>query len=855
MPLPIDAVLPDLLAALDRANRAVLEAPPGAGKTTRVPLALLGAGWRGDGRIVVLEPRRLAARAAAARMAHTLEERVGETVGYRVRMESRVGPRTRVEVVTEGILTRWLQHDPGIEGVACVVFDEFHERSLQADTGLAFVLDAQTALRPDLRVLLMSATLDAARIGAWLGDGAPGGGTPAPVVRSEGRMFPVETRYLDAADLPPAGTRPIDRLALLVPSAVRAALAGTDGDVLAFLPGIGEIRRVAERLAGAQTAGAHTAGALPPGVRVHVLHGDLPLDAQDEAIRPAPPGERKVVLATSIAETSLTIEGVRAVVDGGFARVPRYSPRTGMTTLATVAVSRAAADQRRGRAGRLAPGVCFRLWTAADSERLAPALAPEILDADLAGLALELAAWGARDAAALRWLDAPPPAALATARALLERLGALARDGTITPHGRALAALGLHPRLGHLVVRGREAGHGPTACALAALLSERDVFRRGEGPPSPDLRLRLEALARGGHGADPNALRHLRDATRHLERRAGIALGGLRPGPIEPDAAGLLTAFAYPDRLAQRSAGARVRLASGQHADLTDAALVREDGFLAVAHLEGPAHAPRVALAAPISREDVERHFADRITTVVAVEWSARAERVVARKQKRLDALVLADAPLANPSPDAVADALVGAIRARGIGALPWTDAARTTQQRLAFARRLAPDVWPDVSDDVFLETLEDWLRPHVTGFWTLADLARLDLAALLLGRLDWSQRAALDRLAPTHIGVPSGSRIAVDYADPAAPALAVRLQEVFGLLDTPRVGDGRVPVTLHLLSPAHRPVQVTQDLRGFWATGYFDVRKDLRGRYPRHPWPEDPLAAEPTRRAKPRGT
>ncbi len=827
--LPIDSVLPDVRAALRAQPRLVLEAPPGAGKTTRVPLALLEEPWLDGQKIVVLEPRRLAARAAAHRMAQTLGEGVGETVGYRVRMESKVGRRTRIEVVTEGILTRLLQSDPALEGVGAVLFDEFHERSLQADVGLALALDAQGALRPDLRVVLMSATLDAARVAAWLG---------AAVVRSEGRLFPVETHYLAPGGAYPPPRPPRKRLEALVPAAVRQALQAQAGDVLVFLPGVAEIRAVASRLE----------GTLEAGVAVHPLYGDLPFAAQDAALAPAAPGQRKVVLATSIAETSLTIEGVRAVVDGGFARVPRFSARTGLTALATVPVSHAAADQRRGRAGR--QGLCYRLWTRADDERLPPAERPEILEADLAGLALELALWGVREAGALRWLDAPPAAALQQARDLLRLLGALDGSGHVTDEGREMAALGLHPRLAHLLLRGRELGVGATACALAALLSERDVLRRADAPPPPDLRLRLEALAgqRSGSGAarfDASALQRVRQAARHLARKLGVA-----DAPIQPEWAGRLAALAYPERIAQRETAQRYRLATGQRVALDGHSPLANAPFLAVAHLSGSGLHPHVALAAPLDEASLRADHGAGIAWAERVAWDAASERVVAERAEELGALVLAESTLPDPDAGDVVDALAEGLRQAGLHRLPWTKAARQLQARLAFLHHHQPDAWPDVRDDALAADLS-WLRPHLYGMRRLENVSRLDVAGLLLARLDWPQRQALDRRAPSHLEVPSGSRIALDYADPEAPVLAVRLQEVFGLTETPRV-DG-VAVVLHLLSPAQRPVQVTRDLASFWREGYFDVRKDLRGRYPKHYWPDDPLVAEPTRRTRPR--
>lgn len=835
--LPIRAALPELLRTLGSHPCAVLQAPPGAGKTTLVPLALLKADWMPlGGRVLVLEPRRLAARAAATRMAQLLGEPVGQTVGYRMRLESKVSAKTRIEVVTEVILTRQLQDDPALEGVAAVLFDEFHERSLQADLGLALALDAQAVLRPDLRLLVMSATLDADRLGTWL---------QAPVVRSEGRTYPVETRYLTPQRDASASRRPHERLQDLAPVIIREALAEhPTGDVLVFLPGLADQRRVAE----------HLASTLASTIDLHVLHGELPLERQDAALRPAPAGRRKVVLATSIAETSLTIEGVTMVVDSGYARVPRFEPRTGLTTLGTEPVSQAAADQRRGRAGRLGPGTCYRLWTAADQPQLPAYLAPEILTADLSPLALELALWGAYDATTLRWLDAPPTAALAQARDLLVRLDALTPDGRPTPHGRLLAGLGLAPRLAHLVVRGKESGHGATACALAALLTERDLLRPADssfGPP--DLRLRLEALETGraplpGLVPDHGTLHRVREAAAVLRRRAGVAATAL-----EPDAAGLLTALAYPDRLAQRETPERVRLVSGQRAVLPAEYFSASDAFFAVASLDGPPTQPRAGLAAPVDRTELEKQFSYLITNSEEVRWDADAGRVVARRTQRLGALLLSETPLAQPNPEVVAAAVLAGLRAAGVARLPWPEAATQLRERLAFLHHLLPDEWPDVSDAALQAQLDDWLRPSLMGVRTAADLNRLDFSEALLNWLPngWAQRQALDRLAPTHLEVPTGSRIRLDYQEPAAPVLAVRLQEVFGLLDTPTVGGGRVPLTLHLLSPSYRPAQVTRDLRSFWTSSYFEVRKELRGRYPKHYWPENPLEAQAIRGTK----
>ncbi|MGE5232206.1 MAG: ATP-dependent helicase HrpB [Deltaproteobacteria bacterium] len=820
-PLPIESVLPAVREALRR-GPAVLLAPPGSGKTTRVPLALLGEPWLGGGRIVMLEPRRLAARAAAGWMAHLLGEAVGRTVGYRIRRDTRVGPGTRIEVVTEGVLARLLSADPALDGVGLVIFDEFHERSLHGDLGLALTLHSRSLLRPDLRVLVMSATLDGAPVARLLGG--------APVISAEGRAFPVETRH--------APPRRDARMEAAAAGAVRDALAQEAGDVLVFLPGAAEIRRTAERL---------EEPPLEPGVRVHALYGDLAPEAQEAAIAPAAPGERKVVLATSIAETSLTIEGVRVVIDAGFSRVPRFSPRTGMTRLETVRVSRAAAEQRRGRAGRTGPGVCRRLWAEAATAELRPFDTPEILEADLAPLALELADAGVSDPGELAWLDPPPAAALAQARELLVELGALDTTGRVTPHGRAMAALALHPRLAHMLLRGAALGSGGLACDLAALLSERDVLRGANEPA--DITLRVEALRCGDPRAGAGALRRARAEARILRRRLGIE--GDRENP-QSLAVGLLLALAYPDRVGQRRPGApgRFLLRNGLGAYVAPDDPMGLEDFLAAAELDGRPRESRIFLAAPLARADLERALGEQIVAEEAVEWDDAADGVVARRRERLGAIVLVDAPLRDPAPAAVRAAVLGRLARDGAAALPWTDAALGLRRRLRFLHRIDPR-WPDLSDEALTASLGEWLGPALAGVRRRADLERIDLAGLLLARLPREQRGALDKLAPTHVTVPSGSRIPIDYADPETPALAVRLQEVFGLAETPRAGG--VPLTLHLLSPARRPVQVTRDLASFWRSAYFDVRRDLKGRYPKHYWPDDPLQAEPTRRARPR--
>jgi ATP-dependent helicase HrpB len=807
--LPVDEALPRLKAALEGRNAAVLVAPPGAGKTTRVPLALLDAPWLGGRKIVMQEPRRLAARAAARRMAASLGEQVGETVGYRVRLDTRVGPRTRIEVVTDGLFLRMLQDDPSLETVGCVIFDELHERGLETDLSFALVREAQTALREDLRVIAMSATLDPGPVADRLGG--------APLIESAGRMFPVETRYLDRES---AG-----RLDDATAAAIRAALKEQSGSALVFLPGVGEIRRVQERLQG---VGAD--------IDIAPLYGDLSPTDQDRAIGPSPPGRRKVVLSTSIAETSLTIEGVRIVIDSGQMRLPRFSPRSGMTRLETVKVSQASADQRRGRAGRLEPGVCYRLWTEEAQRGLLPFTAPEILDADLAPLALELAAWGVNDAATLPWLTPPPAAALATARALLLDLGAIDDRGTITPHGRAMSRIGQHPRLAHLVLKGRELGQGRVAGLLAAILGERDFLRLPPGQRDVDLRHRVDIALSG------KAPRPILEMARRLSKGTDS----------DSSATGALLALAYPDRIGRRRAGTsgRYLLSAGQGASLPEGDPMGNEEFVVVADLDGTAQNARIFLAAPITAGEIEDLYASRIVDEDVLSWSAREGVVLARRRRRLGALLLEDKPLARPDPDALKAAMLDGVRQMGLTALPWSSDLQAWRQRVGFMRAI-DDSWPDLSDAALLTSLGEWLGPFLDGATRREHLQRVDLGAALRTRVPWEQARRLDSLVPTHIEVPSGSRIPLDYANPTEPTLSVRLQEMFGLTETPRIPGGRVPVTIHLLSPARRPVQVTRDLASFWKNGYRDVKSELKGRYPRHYWPDDPLVAEPTARVK----
>jgi ATP-dependent helicase HrpB len=805
--LPIDAALPDLRAALAARGMAVLQAPPGAGKTTRVPLDILAAGLV-QGRIVMLEPRRLAARAAAERMAETLGEAVGQTVGYRIRGEAKVSRDTRIEVVTEGILTRMIQSDPELSGVGCLIFDEFHERSLNADLGLALALEIRGALRDDLMLVVMSATLDAAPVARLMGD--------APMVTSEGRAFPVETRWLPRP--PDASLRFEAALAGLV---AQAAEETAEGGILVFLPGEGEIRR----------AEAQLGPRLGPGFSIRPLFGAMDFAAQRAALAPAP--GRKVVLATSIAETSLTLPDIRVVVDGGRARRARFDAASGMSRLVTERVTRAEAEQRRGRAGRVAAGVCYRMWTKGEEGGLAAFPPAEIEAADLTGLALELALWGGSD---LPFLTPPHPGVLAEARSLLADLGALDGQGRITDHGRRLAALPLHPRLGHML-----AVAGPKAATLAALLAERDPLR-GAGP---DLSLRLKAIDRPGPEAHRPTIDRIRDEAKRLARAL--------PQGQHPDlSTAQMAALAYPDRIGLRRKGDAPRwvLSGGKGAAMAQGTGLSGARLIVATDLDGDPREAQVRQALAITEGEVRDILADGIRWVDLCEWSRREGRVLARRQERLGALVLDDRIWTDAPAEAIARAALDGIRQIG---LPFTPAARRLRARIELARAGGTD-WPDCSDEGLIASLADWLLPHLGKARTESDLRALDIHDALKARLDWDQTATLDRLTPSHFETPLGRRIPIDY-DGEAPSIEVRLQEMFGVTTHPTVGKARLPLRITLLSPGQRPVQVTMDLPRFWATSYADVRKDMRGQYPRHPWPEDPTEAEPTLRAKPRGT
>lgn len=826
-PLPIDAVLGDLAAALRAGPNAVLVAPPGAGKTTRVPLALLDEPWTKGGKLIVLEPRRLAARGAANRMAQTLGERVGETVGLRVRLGSKIGPRTRIEVVTEGVFARMILDDPALEGVAAVLFDEFHERSLDADFGLALALDAQGGLREDLRILVMSATLDGARVARLLGD--------APVIESEGRAFPVETRYL--------GREPLKRIEDQVTDAVLLALNEQPGSQLVFLPGQGEIRRVEERL---------RERIRDASVEIAPLYGALDQAEQDRAVLPAPPGRRKIVLATAIAETSLTIEGVRVVIDSGLARVPVYEPDLGVTRLETRRASRAASDQRRGRAGRTEPGICYRLWEEAGNGALEAFARPEIISADLAPLLLDCAAWGVSDPTTLAFLDPPPAPALKEARSLLNSIGALDADGRITPEGRTLQTLPLPPRLARMVVVAARYGQAAEAAMLAAILVE-----RGLGGDAPDLVERLERFARerGGRAAD---MRRLAEGwARAAQQAAGPQSGG------ETLAPGLLLGFAYPDRIAKaRNPGSgQYLLANGRGATIEPAQRLAREGHIVVAEMTGAAQQSRILSAAPIAEGAIAwlvsnglSSFAIEERSETSFDRAARALRV--RAIRRYGALSLSERPLPAEASAANADILARGIAGLGIGLLPWTKAQRQLRERVDFLRRAELEQgWPDLSDEGLATASDLWLAQHVVGRASLEAIQPGDLDAALSALLPWEMKRRLDTEAPTHFTAPTGSSLAVDYAAEAGPTISVRVQELFGLSKHPALAGGRVPLVLELLSPGHKPVQITRDLPGFWRGSWAAVKSEMKGRYPRHPWPDDPAAAPPTTRAKPRGT
>ena len=828
---PISVLLPQILTTLGSGTRLVLEAPPGAGKTTQVPLALLDAPWLEGRKIIMLEPRRVAARSAAQFMARQLGEGVGETVGYRIRFENRISARTRIEVVTEGILTRMLQDDPLLDGVGALLFDEFHERHLAADLGLALALDVQSQLREDLRIVVMSATLDGERLAQFL---------DAPRLSSEGRSFPVTVAHFPA--------RRDEALEPQARRAVEQALAEHPGDVLVFLPGQREIARVQTAL---QTV-------LDPAVQVLPLHGELPVDQQSQVLQPDPGGRRRVVLATNVAESSVTLPGVRVVIDAGLAREPRYDPNSGFARLDVVNIAQASADQRAGRAGRVAEGWAWRLWP--QSQRLEAQRRPEIAQVELASLALELAAWGSDD---LRFVDTPPAGALAAARELLQRLGALSDSGTLTPLGRRMLTLGTHPRLAAMLMAAGKGVEQALACDLAALVEARDPLRQG----GDALAARWRALAafrqgRAPHDANRSGLATIDAASRQWRRR--LRCDAAPPSSVEAHQLGDLLAHAFPDRIAARHPTDPLRylLANGRSARLFDPSDLRGEPWLVAVELRYEARDALLLRAAPVDENRLRRDFPERFTQDDVVRWDGEKRALVARRETRFDRIVLDSRSAGRVDPAHAAKALTDAVAELGLDALPWTEGLRQWQARALAVRAWMPELdLPDTSDAALMATLPMWLTPAFNGKTRLDALDESTLGEALKSPLPWAQRQLVDRHAPVRIAVPSGMERPIHYAldadgiTPQAPVLAVKLQELFGLSDTPRIADGRIPLTLHLLSPGGRPLQVTQDLRNFWANTYAEVKKEMKGRYPRHPWPDDPWTANATHRAKPRGT
>ncbi len=832
--LPIHDVLADLNGALERSSRVLLSAPPGSGKTTIVPLELIKQAWLNGKKILMLEPRRLATRAAAARMASLLGETVGETVGYQIRFDRAVSDKTRIEVITEGILTRRLQSDPELADVGLVIFDEFHERTLHADLALALTLDVASSLRDDLRILVMSATLDTTSLTDLLNQ--------PPLIQAEGQSFPVELRYLERVAE--------GRIPQVLAAGVLSALQETTGDILAFLPGVGEIRR----------AEALLTDSLPAEIDIHALYGDLSRQAQDAALNPSSHGCRRIVLATSVAETSLTIEGISVVVDSGWSRLPHFDSNSGLSRLETCRVSKASAEQRAGRAGRLGPGICYRLWTSEIQQRLVPHQSPEIANADLAPLVLELAQWGVSDPLQLSWVEPPPARLYRQAKALLIQLDAISSEGHITQLGQEMAKLATHPRLAHMILSSHNQQSRSDALDLAALLSEKDLLKPTPGVPKPvDLELRLQLLAdwRANMplvGVDRAVCRRIDSAVKQLKR--GLSASSLKGS--EKVGCGALLSLAYPDRIAQRRPGNRgesyYRLSSGKGVVLPEIDALGGEPYLVIPALDAGQRNGRVFSAAAIDLDSIRTTQVKWITRNDRVEWDDQVGSVVARTEERLGALVLSHRSLERIDPAERTMALFTGIRKKGVAALPFSKADRQWLVRLQLlAEWQRDDSWPDVSDDALLDSLEEWLAPWVDGISRLGALRNLDWSAVLKSQLSWQQQQEMELLVPTHMRVPSGSKKQLQYSLGAVPVLAVKLQEMFGLQDTPSICNGQVKILLHLLSPAQRPIQVTQDLRGFWMNTYTEVKKELKGRYPKHYWPENPLVAVPTARVRPK--
>jgi ATP-dependent helicase HrpB len=842
---PIDNILPKLKETVYSHPSIILRAPPGAGKTTRVPLALLDVLPPEKGRIVMLEPRRIAAVSAARWMAESLNEQVGETVGYAIRFDRSVSAKTRIEVVTEGVLTRRIQSDPGLEGAAMVIFDEFHERSIHADLALALCLDIRQGLRQDLKILIMSATLDYGPIASLLGN--------APIITSSGKAFPVEERYIEEHSPGPLPVR--------ISGAIKTALRETNGDILVFLPGSGEIRACVKELQEALNMNEDR-------LSLHALYGDLPFEEQERAIMPSKE-KRKIVLATNIAETSLTIEGVHVVIDSGLTRVLRYDSSTGMNRLVTVSVSRASAEQRKGRAGRLGPGVCYRLYSKHDLHSMLPFTQPEILVSDLSPMALELAVWGVKDPQTLSWLDTPPAPAWDSGLRLLRDLGALDPSGSVTSHGRAMARLPLHPRLSRLMMRAEALGCVRLGADLAAILTERDVFRHNTADRiinEPDVSERVDILRkwRKGKGsggltdpsADIYALRAVERTSKQLMRLAPETPDGSTQDTEDHDVISRLLLSAYPDRICKRreEGGGRFVHVQGRGVRLSLESHLGSSPYIIAVHADAGEKAEGfVHLAAPVTEELIRSECANRIETIRRVEWDHKEGRIVAAVEERFGALLLSTRPF-TPTDEETVPILCEVIRTTP-GILTFSKEARQFQSRVGLVRRTFPEeTWLGLSDEQILSKPEEWLLPWLGGIRSAQGLSGLNILPALKARLSRDYARLLDERAPVSITVPSGNRVTLDYTSGDRPILAVKLQEMFGLADTPMIASGRVKILLHLLSPACRPVQITQDLKGFWSNGYPQVKKDLKGRYPKHPWPDDPWNAAPTRRTKPRG-
>lgn len=802
-------------------SNAVLIAPPGAGKTTRVPLALIEESWLSGRKILMLEPRRMAARNSAHYMSRALGEQVGVTVGYRVRLDSRISKQTRIEVITEGILTRMLQDDPSLDGVGLVIFDEYHERSLHADLGLALCLQAQHIFREDIKILVMSATLDAKSIAILMDS--------APIIESEGFMYPIETIYLGK----PSNASLVHKICLAITSAINDHL----GDIIVFLPGMAEIRIVESKLR-AMKLGEH--------IIIAPLHSSLSYDEQELAISPGTKNIRKIVLSSSIAETSITVEGVHIVIDSGIMRVPRFSPRTGLTRLETVPVSQASADQRRGRAGRTGPGICYRLWTEQEGRQLPPHNVPEIRAADLTSLALELAAWGVREPRELRFLDPPSVGAYCHAQELLVQLEALTSQGFITEHGKRMNGLGIHPRLAHMLLRSIELGLESLACLLAAFLSQREALNLPSAAKDIDIVNRIEAIR-----TDIKLASFIRSEQQYWERLLGVKMSVGNP---DLTSCGLLLAFAYPDRIAQKRPSGGFLLRNGRGALFKGVQSLANEQYLVAIELEDQGIDSQITGAVSIDLSSIEQHMSNEVEETMTIYWDRAVQAVRARNQTRLGALKLKEHSHSNLTAEDCIRPLLEGVKAEGLGILPWSRSARQLQMRVIFIHQ-HDESWPDFSDEGLLANIESWLSPHIFGMKSRADLQRIHIQQLLESMLSWNQRQQLEAYFPTHIVVPSGSRIPIDYSDLASPSIAVRLQEVFGLRETPCIAQGRLPLTLQLLSPAQRPVQITRDLESFWQNAYYDIKKDLKGRYPKHYWPDDPLVAMPTNRTKKRGT